>query len=58
MEISWNDRVRNEDVSRGVKEERNVILTVKRRNANLIGHVLSKNCLLKHVIGGRIERKV
>jgi len=58
MEISCADRVRNEEVLHGVKEKRNIILTVKRRKANWIGHVLSRNCLLKHVIGGRIEGKV
>jgi len=34
MEISWTDRVRNEDVLHSVKEERNVLKTVKRRKAN------------------------
>jgi hypothetical protein len=24
-------------------------------NANLIGHILRRNCLLKHVIEGKIE---
>jgi len=58
MEISCTDRVRNEEVLHGVKEKRNIILTVKRRKASWIGHVLSRNCLLRHVIGGRIEGKV
>jgi len=48
-EISWNDRVKNE-VLRRVKEERNIVHTVNRRKANWIGHILCKNCLLKHVI--------
>jgi hypothetical protein len=34
MEISWTDRVRNEEVLQGVKEERNVIQTMKRRKVN------------------------
>jgi hypothetical protein len=42
-----------------VMEERNILHTMKRRKANLIGHILRRNCLLKHVIegklGGRIE---
>jgi hypothetical protein len=29
--ISWNDRVRNEEVIQIVKEERNILLTVTRR---------------------------
>jgi hypothetical protein len=33
-EISWTDRVRNEEVLRGVKEGRNIVHTVKRRKAD------------------------
>jgi hypothetical protein len=32
--INWADRVRNEAVLHTVKEERNIIHTVKRRKAN------------------------
>ena len=46
--ISWTDQVRNEEVLHRVKEERNALRTVKRRKANLIGHILRRNCLLKH----------
>jgi len=55
--ISWTDRVRNEEVLHRVKEERKVLKTIKRRKANWIGHILRWNCLIKHVIGGRIEGK-
>jgi len=51
---SWTDRVRNEIFHR-VKEERNVLISMKIRKANWIGHILCRNCLLKHVIEGRIE---
>jgi hypothetical protein len=57
--ISWTDRVRNEEVLHRVKEERNILHTIKRRKANWIGHMLHRNCLLKHVEGklkGRIEK--
>jgi hypothetical protein len=37
-----------------VKEERNMLYKIKRRKANWIGHVLRRNCLLKHVIEGNI----
>jgi hypothetical protein len=53
--ISWTDRVRNEEVLRRVKEERNIVHTIKRRKANWIGHILRRNCLLKHVIEGKLE---
>jgi len=38
-----------------VKEERNVLHTVKRRNTNWIGHILRWNCFLKHGIEGEVE---
>jgi hypothetical protein len=42
-------------VSRGVKEERNIQQTIKRRKTSRIGHFLQRNYLLKHVIDGNIE---
>jgi hypothetical protein len=56
--ISWTDRVRNEDVLHRVKEERNILHTIKRRKANWIGHTLRRNCLLKHVIEGKVEGRI
>jgi hypothetical protein len=38
-----------------VKEERNILLTIKRRVADWMGHILRRNCLIKHVIEGKIE---
>jgi len=58
MEIRWTDHVRNEEVSHRDKDEGNVVQNVKRRKANWIGHILSRNCLLRHVIGGRIAGKL
>jgi alpha-D-ribose 1-methylphosphonate 5-triphosphate synthase subunit PhnL len=55
--ISWTDRVRNEVLHR-VKEERNILHTIKRRKANWIGHILRRNCLLEHVIEGKLERRI
>jgi hypothetical protein len=56
--ISWTDRVRNEEVLHIVQEERNIVHTTKRRKANWIGHILRRNCLLKHVIGGKLEGRI
>jgi hypothetical protein len=56
--IIWTDRVRNEEVLQGAKEERKILHTVKRRKANWIGHILRRNCLLKHVIEGTIKTGV
>ena len=54
LKISWTDRVRNGVLHR-VERERNILQTIQRREANWIGHILLRNCLLKHVIEGKIE---
>jgi len=38
-----------------VKEERNILHTIKKRKVNSIGHILRMNSLLNHVIEGKIE---
>ena len=38
-----------------VKEERNILHTIRRRKSNWTGHSLRRNCLLKHVTDERIE---
>jgi predicted AlkP superfamily pyrophosphatase or phosphodiesterase len=53
MEISWTDRVKNEVLHRA-KEERNVLHTINTRKPNWIGHIWHSNCLLKHVIEGKV----
>jgi hypothetical protein len=40
-----------------VLEERNVPRTVKRK-ANWVDHILCRNCLLKHVTGGKTEGRI
>jgi ribosomal protein L35 len=52
--IVWEMNVRNEEVLHRV-EEMNIIHTVKRKKTNWIGHILRRNCLLKHGIEGKIE---
>jgi len=34
MEISWTDHVTNEEILHRVRENRNILLTLKRRKAN------------------------
>ena len=58
MEISWTDRVRNEELVQRVGEERNILHTVQRRQAKWIGHILRRNCLLKHVILRKIDGRI
>jgi hypothetical protein len=49
--------VRNEEVLHRVKEDENIVHTIKRRKADWMGDNLLKNCLLKHVIKGMIGQK-
>jgi hypothetical protein len=47
-----------EEVLHRVKEDKNILHMIKKRtNANCIGHILLRNCLLKQVIEGKIERE-
>jgi len=41
------ERVRNEEVLRTVKKEKNVLHKINRRTANYISHILLRSCLLK-----------
>jgi hypothetical protein len=49
--------VGNKEVSR-VKEERNILQTIKRRKANWSGHILRRNCVIIHVIEGEKEGRI
>jgi len=55
--ISWTNCVRKEVLQR-VKEDRNILQTIKTRKANWIGHILCRNCLLKYVIAGKIKGRI
>jgi hypothetical protein len=48
------NRVRNEELLHRVKKDRNTLHTIKRKKASWIGHILRRNCLLKHVVEGKI----
>jgi hypothetical protein len=50
--------VNNDEVLQRVKEERNVVQTIKRRKVNLIGDMFCWNWLLKHVIEGKLEGRI
>jgi len=53
--ISWKDRVKTEDVLKRDKEKRNSFHITKRGKANWMGHIFGRNCLLNHVIEGKLE---
>jgi cytidylate kinase len=54
--VSWIDRVRNGVLQRG-KEQRDIVQTANGRKVNWIGHMLCRNCPLKHFTEGKIERR-
>jgi hypothetical protein len=56
--ISCTDRVRNGEVLHRVKEEINILNTIKRRKANWIAYIWRRNSLLKHVIKGKIDGRI
>jgi hypothetical protein len=41
-----------------VSEQRNILHEIGKREANLIGHILRRNCLLKQVIVGKIQGQI
>jgi hypothetical protein len=49
-----NDRIFAQVLLR-VKVQRNIIHEISKRKANWIGHILSRNCLLRQVIEGKIN---
>jgi hypothetical protein len=55
---SWTDLVRKEEVLHTVKEQRNILHKIKKRKANWFGHILRRNCLLKHLIKGKLEGRI
>ena len=50
--------MRHEGVLRRIKEERNILHTMKGRKAKWIGHILHMNRLLKHIIEGKIKGSI
>jgi hypothetical protein len=54
--ISWTDGINNVAVLHRVKKERNILHTIRRRKVDWIGYILSRNCLLKHIIEGKTSR--
>jgi len=47
-----------EEISHIFKKENNILHTIKRRNANWIGHILHVNCLLEHVTEGKRKGRI
>jgi hypothetical protein len=50
--------MKNEEVLKVVKEERNILQTIKRKKANRIGVFLHRIRILKHVIEGNTDGNI
>jgi len=55
VEKSWDHHLRNQEALHKVNVKGNIVHTITRRKANWIGHIWHGNCLLKHVIEGKVE---
>jgi hypothetical protein len=53
--ISWTNNVKNEVVLLRVKDQRNILHEISKREANWICHMLRRNCLRRQVIEGKIK---
>ena len=47
--ISWTDGAKIEELLHRAREESNILRATKQRKTIWTGHILRKNCLLKHV---------
>jgi len=55
--IGWTNNVKNEEVLHRDNAERNIPHTINRRTGNWVGDLFT-DCLLKHVIEGKIEETI
>jgi hypothetical protein len=55
--ISSTDRVKNEVLHRA-KEDKDILHAIKGSTAICIGHILCRNCLLRHVVEGKNDGRM
>ena len=56
--ISWTDRVRNEEVLRRVKDEKKILQIINGRKGYWIGRILRMTCLLNRITEAKIEGRI
>jgi hypothetical protein len=52
--IKWSEKVTNEQFLERIVEKRTLINNILHRKANLIGHILRRNCLLHDATEGQM----
>ena len=57
LEKDGEDRLER-SCEKWVKKDRNIPHTIKRRPSGWIGHILRRNCFIKHIIEGKIEQGI
>jgi len=55
--ISWTEHVSNEEVLKLVEEERSLLMTIRMRQRNWMGHIMRGDLLQREIIDGRMEGK-
>ena len=53
-----DQRLKNEEISQRVKEERDFLHAIKIGKVDWNGHIWIRNCRLKHVVGGKIVERI
>lgn len=53
--VSWDEKVRNEEVLKRIGEDRQILNKIKSRKMNWLGHVMRRECLLRTVVEGMVE---
>ena len=54
----YRERERQREREKGVKEKSNIPHTIQGREVNGIGYIWRRNCLIKHIIEGKIAGRV
>jgi hypothetical protein len=53
--VSWREKRTNEDILQSINENRGLLMSIRKRKKNWIGHVVRGSGLLKLVLEGRME---
>jgi hypothetical protein len=53
--IKWTDKIKNEELHRGINEKRNLWNNIEKRRTRGIGHTLRHNGFVKNIIGGKMR---
>jgi hypothetical protein len=56
--ISWEDFEKNKEVLHITKDERNILRIIQQGKSNWIGRILRMNCVVKHIIGRKMEERI